>query len=403
MDTTITLDTIRHAGQVIAGTVRHTDLLPASTSVFGEGSEVFIKAENLQRTGSFKLRGAFYRMSQLAEEEKARGVICASAGNHAQGVALAGQLLRIKTTIVMPEGAPLSKIAATRSYGAEVVLSGSNFDQALETARTIQSERALAFVHAFDDPLIIAGQGTIGLEIMEDLPHCKTVVVPIGGGGMAAGVALAIKMLNPSVKVVGVEPENAASMNASLLAGHVLPLKDCATLADGVAVARVGELPYRLCRQYLDDIVTVSEGEIASAILSLLERMKIVSEGAGAVALAAVMNGRVGPIYGPTVAILSGGNIDVNMLERIIDKGLASSGRRTSFSTVIADKPGQLSKLLDLLAKLGTNVLSVSHNRLSRNTELGQVVVSLELETRDTGHIRSMMTLLGQHGYKIQR
>ncbi len=398
----VTADSIRQAHQVIGDAIRRTDLLPASASVFGESGEVYIKAENLQRTGSFKVRGALYRVSQLTDEEKAHGVICASAGNHAQGVALAAGKLGLKATVVMPEGAPLSKVSATRAYGAEVVLSGTTFDQSLETAKRLQAEQGSTFIHAFDDPLIIAGQGTVGVEILQDMPLCETVVVPIGGGGLAAGVALAVKSMNPRVRVVGVEPENAASMNASLLAGHVVRLDDMSTLADGVAVARVGELTYRLCRQYLDDIVTVSEGEIASAILILLERMKIVAEGAGAVALAAVMAGRVGSTRGPTAAILSGGNIDVNMLERIIDKGLVNSGRRTSFATVIGDKPGQLSKLLDLIASLGANVLSVSHNRMSRDAALGQVAVSLELETRDSSHIHALKALLGQKGYRVR-
>lgn len=401
MANAVTLSMVKEAYETLRGVVRHTDLLPASASVFGEGNEIYIKAENLQRTGSFKVRGAYCRMAKLSEEEKKKGVICASAGNHAQGVALAAKTLGIAATVVMPEGAPLSKLAATRAYGAEVVLGGAGFDQALEKARQIQQARGLTFIHAFDDPLIIAGQGTIALEILKDLPECETIVVPIGGGGLAGGVALAAKALNPRVRVIGVEPENAASMHASLLAGHISPL-EVSTLADGVAVGRVGELTYDLCRKYLDDIVTVSEGEIASTILSLLERMKIVAEGAGAVSLAAVINGRAGKARGGTVAILSGGNIDVNMLERIIDKGLVNSGRRTSFATVIGDKPGQLSKLLDLVASLGANILSVSHNRMARDAALGQVVVSLELETRDSTHIHSLLSLLGQNGYKIQ-
>jgi threonine dehydratase len=396
-----TFDMIREAEKISRSVVRKTDLIPASGSVFGESSRVFIKTENLQRTGSFKVRGAFYRLSKLSEAEKEQGVVCASAGNHAQGVALASKLLGVRATVVMPEGAPLSKIAATRAYGAEVITEGRNFDQALRRAKQMETERGLTFIHAFDDPAIIAGQGAIALEILEDMPDCETIVLPIGGGGLAGGVALAAKSIRPGVRVIGVEPETAASMLTSVTAGHVVPM-DVHSLADGVSVGQVGELTLALCRDYLDEIVTVSEGEIAAAILSLLERTKMVAEGAGAVSLAAVMTGKTGDISKNTVAILSGGNIDINFLERIIDKGLVSTGRRAVLTAVVGDKAGQLAQLMDLIASLGVNVLSVSHNRLSRDITFGQTLVSIEAELRDAAHSRSLLTLLREHGYRAE-
>jgi len=316
----VTPDMIAQAAQVAGSVARHTDLLPASPSVFG-GNGVYIKAENLQRTGSFKIRGASYRLSQLSASEKENGVVCASAGNHAQGVALAAKLLGVPATVVMPESAPRSKIEATRAYGADIVFSGHSFDQALTGAQTLRAEKGLTFIHAFDDPYIIAGQATVGLEILDDLPDCANIVVPVGGGGLAAGVALAAKQRNPRIRVVGVEPENAASMRAALYAGHAVELAKTATIADGVAVARAGDLTCELCRQWLDDLVTVSESDIAHAVLMLLERIKLVSEGAGAVALAAVLTGRANLQEGPTAAILSGGNIDATRLAMLIENG----------------------------------------------------------------------------------
>lgn len=397
----VTLSMVFDAQQAIKGFARRTDLLPASTSVFGEGHEVLIKAENLQRTGSFKVRGAYNRMRQMNEAEREYGAICASAGNHAQGVALAAKQLGIASCVVMPEGAPIAKVEATRAYGAEAILYGDSFNAALDYAQELRKERGMVFVHAFDDPFIIAGQGTVGLEIVQDRPDIKTIVVPIGGGGLAAGVALAVKETHPGVRVIGVEPEHAASMQASFSAGKPVKLDKCGTIADGVAVKSPGSLTYELCRRYLDDIITVTEEEIATAILSMLERTKMLVEGAGAVSLAALMTHPGLSEGGPAVAIVSGGNIDVNILERIIEKGLMDSGRRVRLSTAIPDRPGQLSKLLDLLAEQSVNVLSVSHDRLARAVALGQTSVSVEVETRNRDHVAAVLEALKQSGYTV--
>ncbi|MDR0325705.1 MAG: threonine ammonia-lyase [Oscillospiraceae bacterium] len=397
----VTLSMIFDAQQALKGFARRTDLLPASSSVFGVNNEVLLKAENLQRTGSFKVRGAYNRMRQMDREESACGVICASAGNHAQGVALAARELGIRSSVVMPEGAPISKLEATRAYGAEAILHGDSFSAAQSYAFRLQKERGMVFIHAFDDPFVIAGQGTVGLEIVQDRPDVKTVLVPIGGGGLAAGVALAIKETRPGVRVVGVEPENAASMLASFEAGKPVKLTKCQTIADGVAVKSPGDLTYKLCRHYLDEIITVSDADIAAAILAMLERTKMLVEGAGAVPLAALMATPELAAGGPTVAVVTGGNIDVNILERIIEKGLMNSGRRARLSTYIADRPGHLSKLLDLLAGQGVNVLSVSHDRLAPTVALGQTAVSVEVETRNQEHIEATCAALLGRGYHL--
>jgi len=388
------------AQKALNGIARRTGLLPASASVFGSNNKVLFKAENHQRTGSFKLRGAYFRMLQMTDEERARGVICASAGNHAQGVALAAQELDIRSLVVMPAGAPIAKIEATRAYGAEIILHGDSYNAAQNHALMIQKERGMVFIHAFDDPFVIAGQGTVGLEIVQDYPDVKTLVIPIGGGGLAAGTALAIKETRPDIQIIGVEPENAASMLRSFNANKPVQLNQCDTIADGVAVKSPGELTYKLCRVYLDDLITVSDDDIAAAILAMLERTKMLVEGAGAVALAALMT-RPELINGPTAAIVSGGNIDVNILERIIEKGLVNSGRRARFNTFIADRPGHLSKMLDLLSVHGVNVLSISHDRLAPTVALGQTAVSLEVETRNNEHIAAVCELLQEHGFQI--
>lgn len=394
----VTLEMIYEAQKALKGFARWTDLLPASTSFFGD-REIFIKAENLQRSGSFKVRGAYNRMLRLTDEERARGVICASAGNHAQGVALSARQLGIHACVVMPNGAPISKLEATRSYGAEVVQYGDSFNTALDKAEELQKESGMVFIHAFDDPYIIAGQGTVGLEIMSDMPEIKTVIVPIGGGGLAAGVALAVKERNPDIKVIGVEPENAASMAESFRKGTPVKLDRCGTIADGVAVRQPGQLPFDICRRYLDEIITVSEEEIATAILVMLERMKMVVEGAGAVAMAALIGQR--KFAGPVAAIISGGNIDVNILERVIEKGLINSGRHVRLVTSVTDKPGNLSKLLDLLADLEVNVLSVVHDRFSNKLSIGQAAVNIEIETRNTEHVARVKKVLSDSGYVV--
>ncbi len=381
-----TLADVQTARETLRGMARETDLLPTSSSVFGAWP-VYLKAENLQRAGSFKVRGAYNRIAALSPGERARGVICASAGNHAQGVALAAGLLGIKATIVMPDGAPLSKQEATRAYGGEVVLHGGNFDEAL--AHALEIGKDACFIHAFDDPLVIAGQGTVGLEILEQLPDCDTIVVPVGGGGLIAGIGLAVKTLRPEIKVIGVEPEKAASMHKSREAGHILALEGVRSLADGVAVGQPGRLTYELCTRYVDEVVTVTEREIAMAMLILLERMKLMAEGAGAVALAAALTGKIEK-RGKTVVILSGGNVDVNILEQALDLGLREAGRRMTLSTLLQDRPGKLARLLDTVADLGANVLTVEQDRAALDAAPGQVKVTLCLETRDRAHIEAI-------------
>lgn len=393
----VSLADIERARETLAPVIRRTDLIQ---SPLFTGSDVYIKAENLQRTGSFKLRGAYNKISNLSDDERKRGVIASSAGNHAQGVALTAQLLGIRATIVMPATAPLYKVTSTRSYGAEVVLHGSVYDDAYAKAMEIVRQSGATFIHPFDDPLVIAGQGTVGLEILEDMPDVKTVIVPVGGGGIASGIALAIKSIKPDVRVIGVEPENAASMKASIAAGARLTLQSATTIADGIAVKTPGELTLGMCKEYLDDIVTVDEDEIAATILDLLERGKVVSEGAGAASVAALLVGKVAPT-GKTVAVLTGGNIDVTMLSRIIDRGLRRAGRLVVLEVRIADRPGQLGPLLDQVADLGANIVSVVHERCRLDMPLGQVQVVLEIETQDMGHIYRLRDMLRRSGYKV--
>lgn len=396
----VDLGMIWTAKQSLSSLIRKTPLTLAPDQMKGGCDSLYIKCENLQVTGSFKSRGAANRIFTLSEEEKARGVIAASAGNHAQGVALASKNLGIRSVIVMPAGAPIYKVTQTRSYGAEVVLFGSGYDEAYEKAREIAEKENLVFIHPFDDPYVIAGQGTIGIEILEDLNNCDTIIVPIGGGGLAAGVAVAAKSLKPGIRVVGAEPKDAASMLYSRNNNAVSEISSAVSLADGVAVKKPGNLTFELCQKYLDDIVTVTEDEIAAAILQMLERMKLVSEGAGAVAVAAASYGN-SKGYGKTAAIVSGGNIDVNILERVIEKGLIKSGRRLTFSTIMEDKPGALGHALAIISECGANIMSVNHNRLSRDTGIKHVIVSIELETRDDDHAREIFDTLKSNGYSI--
>ena len=326
MDTTVTLGMVLEARERLKKVVRRTDLVPYRVLGVPGKNEIFIKTENLQHTGAFKLRGAYNKIAQLTEEERAHGVIASSAGNHAQGVALAASMFGVKATIVMPEGAPLAKIAATRAYGAEVVLSGLVYDDAYQKAMELQQETGAVFVHPFNDPQVIAGQGSLGLEIMDDEPDIGTVVVPIGGGGLISGIAVAIKSLWPNVKIIGVQAAGAPSMQQSLREGHPITLSSAHTIADGIAVKTPGDLTYELCQKYVDEVVTVDEDEICNAILTLLEKCKIVAEGAGAVSVAALLHNKF-KAEGKIACLVSGGNIDVTTLQRILDKGLMKAGR----------------------------------------------------------------------------
>ena len=364
------------------------------------GGEVRIKAENLQRTGSFKARGAYVRLSRLSEAERARGVVAASAGNHAQGVALAAQLVGTRATVFMPEGAPIPKERATRGYGAEVVFTGTYLEDALVAAREFSERTGAVFIHPFDHEDVIAGQGTVGLEILEQLPEVASVVVPTGGGGLLAGVALAVKAVRPDVRVVGVQAKDAAAYPGSLEAGRPTPLEQMRTMADGIAVGGPGDLTFAAVRDHVDDVVTVSEDSLARAVLALAERAKLVSEPAGAAAVAALLDD---PSRFPTpcVAVISGGNIDPLLLGKVIRHGMAAAGRYLNLHVTIPDVPGGLARLLAVVGDSGANVLEVAHERISPLLSVDEVDVMLQLETRGAEHSDAVLSALRAQGYRV--
>ena len=395
----ISMELLRDARCVLSPVINLTPMIPAKG--FVPDCRFYLKADCLQTTGAFKLRGAYYKLSTLTDEEKARGVIACSAGNHAQGVAFAARDMGIPATICIPAGAPLSKIEATRSYGANVVLVPGVYDDAHAEAVRLRDEQGLTFIHPFDDERVMAGQGTIGLEIAEQLPDVDVVLVPIGGGGLIAGVASALRQLKPACRIIGVQAAGAASMADSLRAGHILTLPEVHTVADGIQVKTPGEKTFAICREVVDEVVTVGEAEIASAILTVLERQKLMVEGAGAVGVAAAMYGEL-DLRGKTVcALLSGGNLDVTMLERIITRGLAREGRTVGFSTVLPDRPRALAGLLGIVSELGANVLEVSHERSSLKADLGSTVVHLLVETRNRAHVDELFDALHREGYQL--
>lgn len=398
----VTLQMIKDARQRLKGVAQQTGLSYTHSVSNSAGCQVFLKMENLQRTGSFKLRGAYNKVACLSPEERAKGVIAASAGNHAQGVALAAGEYGCQATICMPKHAPLAKVAATRGYGANVVLHGDFFDEAAAKAVELMKERGYTFVHPFNDPEVIAGQGTIALEILEQLPETEVIVAPIGGGGLISGLAVAAKSLNPNIKVIGVQAQNMPSMLASREAGRIVTYDGKATLADGIAVKKPGELTYALCRHYVDDMVTVDETEIAGAILLLLERAKTVAEGAGAVPVAALMNGKISGIRNKkVVALVSGGNIDVNNITRVINSGLIRSWRKLFFETVVPDKPGEMAKLLLLISRFNANIISITHARSQHGIGFGSTAVGLELETANESHVEHLVEKLKEEGYPV--
>jgi threonine dehydratase len=367
------------------------------------GTSAHLKLENLQMTGSYKERGALEKLLTLGEAERARGLIAASAGNHAQGVAYHAGRLGVKATIVMPETTPIMKVANTRAHGARIVLHGSSYDEAHAEARRLEQAEGLTFVHPFDDPAVIAGQGTVGLEILEQVPDADAIVVPVGGGGLVSGVAVAAKALRPGIRVVGVETEVLPSMLAALEAGGPVTLEPATTVADGIAVKRAGDLTFEHVRRWVDEIVTVSEEEIASAILYLLEREKTVAEGAGAVAVAALMNHRIRELAGKqVVAIVSGGNIDVNLVARIIERGLVKDGRLVRVSVALMDKPGQLAKVSTIVAHHRANVIEVHHTRAFA-TRFGDTTLQLTLEARGPEHVQEILQALRERGYQVQQ
>lgn len=387
---------IQEAQEVLTDVISRTPLVKADKI----HENLWIKAENLQSTGAFKLRGAYYRISKLNEDEKARGVIAASAGNHAQGVAYSCREMGIQGTIVMPKTAPLSKIEATRSYGVKVELQGDTFNDAYEYAKNLQTITGAVFIEPFDDDYIIAGQGTIGLEILRKLEDVDMVLVPIGGGGLISGIAYAIKSIRPQCQVIGVEAQSAASMKASLEAGHPVALNSVSTIADGIAVKAPGGKTFAICKEYLDGIVTVSDEEIAAAILALTEKMKMVAEGAGAAAVAAAMFHKVQDEGKKCVAVLSGGNIDVSFLSKIIELGLMTTGRKAVISLEVMDKPGNLEKVIHVVSSTGANIVSVNHNRIYQQTLYSKCRVGLVIETFHKKHIKEVLDTLISEGYE---
>ncbi len=396
----VTLEQIQAARETLRGTVLVTPMEGSRWLNATTGQHVSFKCENLQRTGSFKIRGAFLRMSRLDPEERARGVVAASAGNHAQGVALAAQVLGIRSTVFMPYGAPLPKERATRDYGADVEFVGHTIDEALVAARQFSAETGAVLIHPFDHADIVAGQGTCGLEILEQRPDVRTVLAPLGGGGFLAGIATAVKSLRPDVTVVGVQAESAAAYPASLRAGRPIALESMTTMADGIAVGRPGDVPFSAVLEYVDEIRTVSEESLSTALLALLERAKVLVEPAGAAAVAALMDSPL-DFEGPIVAVLSGGNIDPLLLMRVIRHGMAAQGRYLTLRCRIPDRPGALARLLTELSEAEANVLDVVHERTSETLPLDQVEVVLQMEMRGTEHREAILSQLRRGGYTV--
>lgn len=395
----LTLDKIYKASHVLRGVIRRTDLIHAP--LVNPDSEIYLKTENLQITGSFKVRGAYYMMSQLTEEEKARGVIACSAGNHAQGVALAAAKNHMKALICLPDGAPISKVEATKSYGAEVCMVNGVYDDAYQKALELKEEKNYTFVHPFDNEDVIAGQGTIGLEILDQMPDVEAIIVPIGGGGLISGVAFAIKNLNPNIKVYGVQASGAPSMRNAIRDGKIECLNSVSTIADGIAVKEPGEHTFQYVQQYVDEIVTVTDDEISAAILALIERQKLIAEGAGATSVAAAMFNKV-PIQGKkTVCLVSGGNIDVTILSRVIKRGLLMSGRTCTLNIELLDKPGQLKLVSQIIADLGGNVISIHHERANEGSDVNGCFLRITLESRDYAHIQEIREALAKAGLKL--
>lgn len=396
----LTLDKVYNAKRVLSDVVRRTDMILARN--INNHAEVYLKTENLQVTGSFKIRGSYYKISQLSPEEKEKGVIACSAGNHAQGVALAATKNGIKSLICLPEGAPISKVEATRKYGAELCLVKGVYDDAYSKAIELQKEKGYTFIHPFNDVDVIAGQGTIGLEILEQLPDVDAVVVPIGGGGLIAGVAYTIKQINPNCKVYGVQATGAPSMEQSIIDGEIETLSKVQTIADGIAVKTPGDLTFDIVSKYVDGIFTVTDDEIALAILTLLEQQKLIAEGAGAVPVAAVMNGKIPDIAGKKVCCLvSGGNIDVTILSRVVERGLKMGGRTSNITIALSDKPGQLLGVSKVIADLGANVVSVNYDSTDLDMNITDCYLRIGIETRDYQHIALIKEALKDAGFEV--
>lgn len=399
MNESIEISEVYNAARVLRDIVRHTNLINMPEIV--ANTEIYLKPENLQHTGAFKLRGAYYKISQLTAEERARGVIACSAGNHAQGVALAATQNGIRSLICLPSIAPVSKIEATKKLGAEICLVPGVYDDAYKKALELQKEHNYTFIHPFDDVKVIAGQGTIALEILEEMPDVEAIIVPIGGGGLISGIGFTIKQLKPSVKIYGVQAEGAPSMLNSITDKKRINLPKVSTIADGIAVKEPGETTFNLCSKYVDKIVTVSDDEIAAAILAMIEKQKLVTEGAGAVALAAAMFDKL-PISGKkTVCVVSGGNIDVTSLSRVITRGLVKSGRNCTIKLDIIDQPGILAHISNTIAEMGGNILGVHHERLTNRSTINGCILRVEIEARNHEHIREILHALEIPGVHV--
>lgn len=396
----VNLEDINDAAKLLDGVIKKTPSISAGWIEKKYGVDVTFKCENLQRAGSFKIRGAYNRIARLTESQRSNGVVAASAGNHAQGVALAAQILGIKATIFMPEGATLPKFQATLGYGADVIFHGNTIDEALMAASDFSNETGAVFIHPFDHEHIVAGQGTMGLEILEQNPDVKTVVVCTGGGGLLAGTALAIKSLRPDIKVIGVQAEMAAAYPPSLAAGSPQMLSKMSTMADGIAVGKPGDVPFKIIQQHVDEIRTVSEASLARALLLTLERSKLQVEAGGIAAVAAILDDP-DSFVGPVVATLSGGNIDPLLLSRVLRTGLATSGRFLMVQVRLTDQPGSLAKLLACVAELGTNIIQTSHTRMNPALAISEVDVELELETRGFEHREQILAQIVSHGFEI--
>lgn len=395
----LTLDKIYHASYVLQNVIRRTDLIYAPK--INKESNIFLKPENLQLTGSFKIRGAYYKISQLSDEEKSKGVIACSAGNHAQGVALGATKNNIKSIICLPDCAPISKVEATKNYGAEICMVEGVYDDAYQKALQLKEEKGYTFIHPFDDEAVIAGQGTIGLELINQLKDLNAVIVPVGGGGLISGVAYAIKSLNPNIKIYGVQSSGAPSMYNSIQHGKIERLTEVSTIADGISVKEPGVNTFDFCKKYVDDIVTVTDDEVSSAILTLIEQHKLIAEGAGAVSVAAAMFNKV-PIKGKnTICLVSGGNIDVNILDRVIKRGLLTSGRSYMLTVELIDKPGQLLNISKIIAEKGGNVIGVHHERANATMDINGCFLRINMETRNFEQIEEIKHALLESGFRI--
>ena len=399
----IDLDDVLAARERVAQTARHTPLDYSHTFSSMTGADVHLKLETFQRTGSFKIRGATNRIATLSEAEQDAGVVTASAGNHAQGVALAATRIGVDSTIVMPEHAPVSKVEATRSYGGRVVLHGADYDEAAEKAHEIEREEGRTYVHAFDDDHVMAGQGTIGLEVLEDLPGAETLVVPIGGGGLISGIATAVKAKKPDARVIGVQAEGASSVAESLEKGERIELAGVETIADGIATRTVGERTFDVIQERVDEVVTVADDEIAVALTTLLERGKTLVEGAGAVPLAALLAGKFDYREDETIVpCLCGGNIDMNVLTTVVMRGLVETGRYLRLKTVLKDRPGELERLVEVISAQRANIYAIEHDRTSRDLAMNDAEVELDLETRGPEHVEELLAALREEGYEVE-